>query len=246
MKNHAGEGTVRRNRNLFLGTGLFVFVTGLLLASCTDFYSTTWGEDFARDPSNIKVTTSNVNELLKDANGDTKASRAILEKLKGTTNPKLQVAAVKAANQAAGLTGLVLSNLDILTGDHNTDSLTTLGQTVMGEAKKNDIVGVANDIAGILPSPDDTLRFPEGSVIKSVSNSDLTLLLVTMMMAEATEFEKGFDDYAKDWNGTDKKIDGKGTVALKQKEKVVAAIANEMISRPDSELGKMLKDLVGA
>ncbi|MDR0731329.1 MAG: hypothetical protein LBF63_06640 [Treponema sp.] len=245
MKNHAEEGNIRRNRNgsLFFGTVLFV-LAGLLLASCKDFYSTSWGEDLARDPANVKVTASNVNELLRDANGDTKASRAILEKLKGTTNPTLQAASVKAANQAAGLTGLVLSNLDTLTGETDTDALTKVAQTVFGEAKKNDITGVANDIAGTLENTlkeSATPEFKENSFAKSVSTSDLTLLLVTMMMGEAVAASADFESYAKNW-GSSKTIEGTG---LDANEKVIAAIANEVISRPDSELGKMLESLVG-
>jgi hypothetical protein len=242
MKNHEGEGI---RRNLFLGTVLFAFVTGLLLAGCTDFYSSTWGEGLARDPSSVKVTASNINELLKDANGDPKASRAILEKVRGSKDPALQAAAVKAANQAAGLTQLVLSNLDAVTGDNarDTDSLTKLGETILGEARNNDITGIALDIAGTLPVKDTSNgpRF-DGSFAKSVSTSDLTLLLVTMMMAEATEASDDFGAYAAKW-GSEKTIDDPN---LQSKELVIAAIANEVISRPDSNLGEMLKDLVGA
>jgi hypothetical protein len=247
MKNHTEEGNIRRNRNgnLFFGIVLFA-LAGLLLASCTDFYSTSWGEALARDPSNVKVTASNVNELLRDANGDTKASRAILEKLKGTTDPTLQAASVKAANQAAGLTELVLSNLGVLTADGtNTDALTKVAETVFGEAKKNDITGVANDVAGTLENTlkeGSTPEFKEDSFAKSVSTSDLTLLLVTVMMGEAVNASDDFDAYANKW-GSDKKI-GNGD-GLDKNEKVIAAIANEVISRPDSELGNMLKNLVG-
>ncbi|MDR1637241.1 MAG: hypothetical protein LBR93_07870 [Treponema sp.] len=247
MKNCPGKDGFRRSRNLFFGTLLLVLGAGLLLASCSDFYSSTWGDAFVRDPSKVNVNSSNVYELLKDANGDTKASRAILEKLKGTTDPKLQAAAVKAANQAAGLTGLVLSNLDTVTGANadNPDSLKGLASSVLGEAKKNDIKGVADGIVETLTVTTGTPPKFEGDFADSVSTSDLTLLLVTMMMAEVEaqeiEGDNPFDKYAEDW-GTKKKIDGTG---LNGNERVIAAIANEVKDRPDSNLGKMLKELVG-
>jgi hypothetical protein len=235
-----------RIRLLSLGAALSVFGMGLFLTSCNDFYSTTWGDAFTRDPANVKVTSSNVNELLKDANGDTGASRAILEKLKETKDPKLQAAAVKAANQAAGLTGLALSNLGTITGDNagNLDSLETLAKTILADAKENDIKGVAADIASTLPvTPDNTPLFV-GNFADSVSTSDLTLLLVTMMLAEIPADMNDFDEYAAKW-GSEKRIDDKGTIRLSKTERVIAAIANTVSERPSSELGKMLKNLVG-
>jgi hypothetical protein len=247
MKNNIGKDSACRIRNLFFGAVLLALGTGLLLASCSDFYSTTWGEAFARDPSNVKVTSSNVDELLKDASGDREASRAILKKLIGTDDPKLQAAAVKAANQAAGLTELALSNLGTLTGSNadNADSLEKLAKTIMAEARENDIKGIADDIAGTLPVSSSNPPQFRGSFADSVSSSDLTLLLVTMMLAEVPE-ENEFDDYVDEW-GSGKKIDGTGNINLDEKEKVIAAVANEVIGkRVDSELGKMLGSLVGA
>jgi hypothetical protein len=204
------------------------------------------GEDFVRDPSNVKVDSSNVNELLKDANGDTEASRAILDKLAGTSDPKMQAAAVKAANQASGLTELILTNLDVVTGaDSNNGSLETLAQTVLGEARRNDITGIAIDIVNTLPV-DVSGAKPEfaGSFVKSVSTSDLTILLVTMMMAEVTDGD--FENYVNGWGTTSggKNISSAGSLDSKN-ERVIAAIANEVIGRPDSKLGNMLKNLVG-
>lgn len=248
MKNCVEKDRGRQTRNLFCGVLALVFAAGLSLVSCTDFYSSSWGEAFVRDPANVKVTSSNVYELLKDANGDKAASRAILQKLKGTDDPTLRAAAVRAANQAAGLTELVLSNLGTLTGSNagNTDSLENLAKTILGEAKKNDIGGIADDVADTLPTRDTASGRPifEGSFAKSASTSDLTLLLLTMMLAEASEASEDFDSYAGKWGG-DKKINGEGETLLDGEEKVIAAIANEVISRPDSDLKKMLKGLVG-
>jgi hypothetical protein len=247
MRNNMGKDSVYRIRNLFAGSVLLALGTGLLLAACTDFYSTTWGEAFARDPSDVKVTSSNVYELLKDANGDKEASRAILKKLIGTDDPELQAAAVKAANQAAGLTELVVSNLGTLTGSNagNADSLESLAKTIMGEVKENDIRGIADDVAGTLPVTSDNPPQFKGSFASSVPTSDLTLLLIAMMLAEVPESDE-FDDYTKEW-GSGKKIDGSGNLNLDGKERIIAATANEVIGkRPDSELGDMLRSLVGA
>jgi hypothetical protein len=248
MRKNNEKRRVRAIRGAFFGTALLALGAALLLTACNEFFSSTWGESFARDPSGVKVTASNVDELLQAANGDTKASRAILKKLKGTKNPKLQAAAVKAANQAGGLTGLALSNLGTLTDGasaENEDALKELAGTVLAEAKKNDISGIAEDIAGILPvtdSPNGPVF--EGDFIDSVSTADLTLLLVTLMLSEVPDPDApdAFDQYLTDNWSDPNKINGTG---LDGSEKLIAAIANEVIARPDSELGKMLKSLVG-
>jgi hypothetical protein len=233
MKNH-------RNRMFF---GVMALVTGLALVSCGDFFSQTWGEGFARDPSNVKVSESNVKDLLQDANGDPEASRAILEKLKGTENPALQAAAVKAANQASGLTQIILSNLDTLTKDTNdTGALEILAQTVLNEAKNNGIVAVAGTIADTLSVTvtEDSVPVFEGSFVKSVPTSDLTILLVTMMMAEAVELNDDFSAYADKWEN--KSITN--AADLGPRERLIAATANEVIARGDGNLSDMLKNLV--
>jgi hypothetical protein len=251
MKNRTKEGVVRRSRKgkLFFGAVLLALM-GLFLASCkNDFYSTTWGDAFVRDPSNVKVNASNVNELLRDANGDIGASRAILKKLKGTTDPTLKAAAIKAANQSAGLTELVLSNLGTLTENdgNNQEALIDVADKIFGDAKKNDITEVSDEIAEILiqevTGKGSAPVFKEGSAVKSVSTSDLTLLLVTMMMGEAVEASEDFEDYADRWGKTKNINDSKN---LNNNERIIADVANEVIGRPDSELGKMLKNLVGA
>jgi hypothetical protein len=239
MKNYTEKEGAHRARNLFSGVVPLMLGIGLLLASCKDFYSTSLGEPFARDPSNVKVTRSNVYDLLKDANGDIEASREILKKLKGTDDPVLQAAAVKAATQAAGLTELAVSNLGVLTGANasNGASLENLARMILAAVTKNDIRGIAADIAATVNGP----------ALDQVPTSDLTLLLVTLMLAEVPDTDAGadpFGDYADTW-GSEKKIDGSGTVPLDKNEEVIALVANVVISRPDSALGKMVKSLVG-
>jgi hypothetical protein len=84
----------------------------------------------------------------------------------------------------------------------------------------------------------------QGDYIKNVSDGDLTTLAFTMVLAEG-EKAGSFDAYIKGWtDNTGKKIDGTGTT-LSASERVIAAIANEFTNRPNSDLGKMLKDLLG-
>jgi hypothetical protein len=98
-----------------------------------------------------------------------------------------------------------------------------------------------------LPVSDSNPPRFEGDFINSVSTSDLTLLLVTLMLAEVpdTDDPDAFDKYAGQWGTEPGQKDINDGTGLDASEKLIAAIANEVIDRPDSELGKMLKSLVG-
>ncbi|MDR0731340.1 MAG: hypothetical protein LBF63_06695, partial [Treponema sp.] len=127
-----------------------------LFGSCQnplDFFTNSLGGDWARDPGTITVTSKNVNALLKESRGDTKASKGILEKiaaeLKGNPDPDpvLQAAAVTAANQAAGLGELVLGNISTVLDSIDSeggegaseDTFKTLLEDIEKKAKENEI-----------------------------------------------------------------------------------------------------------
>ncbi|MDR1971052.1 MAG: hypothetical protein LBQ46_03940 [Treponema sp.] len=213
------------------------------LASCADFFTNSWAKDGARDPGTIKVTSSNVDDLLKEARGDRPMSRGILDKLEGTTDPVLQAAAVTAGNQAAGLGQTVLSNLDILLDDtSDTTTLTKLAKEIQDDVKRNDIVGIADILAKTLPVSSGnppTL----GDFSKEVSTSDLTLMAVTLVLAEAERASQDFDTYIAGWGGGGKDLQGNN---LSPNERLIAAVANEAANRPDSQFGDMLKNLLNA
>jgi hypothetical protein len=116
-----------------------------LLNSCADFFSTSWGEMFKRNPKNVKVTASNVYDLLDAAKSDPELSRAILEKINADSGDTLKHAAIKAANQAAGVTTLLLENIatliDASKSNSYEDAITKVTETIRGAVKDNDVVG---------------------------------------------------------------------------------------------------------
>jgi hypothetical protein len=134
------------------------FVVLLLLNSCADFFSTSWGDAFKRDPKKVKVTVSNVGQLLEVAKGDPELSRAILDKIDANSAGALKQAAIKAANQAAGVTTLVLENVKTLIDAYNDrdsignyeDAITGVVETIQGAAEKNDVRGISEKLVEIL------------------------------------------------------------------------------------------------
>ncbi|MDR3248428.1 MAG: hypothetical protein LBT39_06545 [Treponema sp.] len=222
-----------------------------LLASCADFFTTSWGLAAARDTSKIEVNADNIKQLLRDANGDKKTSKVILgkiaDKLESNTNPnsepELRVATVKAANQASGLGQLVLGEIDkVLADGADEDALNALVDAIQDGAKENKLGEIAEDVGrSLLPVTTGTKPVFAGDFIDDVSTSDLTLLAVTLILAESGG---DFEAYIESWSDGTKKLDGTGAV-LNSNERLIAAIANELAGR-DGELSKMLSDLLEA
>jgi hypothetical protein len=130
------------------------FVVLVLLNSCSDFFSTSWGELFKRDPKNVKVTSSNVYDLLDAAKGNMELSRAILDQIGANSSDALKIAAIKAANQAAGIPTLALENVNTLLDAVDTknyeEALRKVADSIQGAVKSNDIVGISEKLTVIL------------------------------------------------------------------------------------------------
>jgi predicted small secreted protein len=229
-----------------LGLPAAVVMCAVLLASCSDFFTTSWGKDLARDPGTITVTTKNVKSLLKESKGDTKASKGILDKiaaeLKDNPNPDpaLQTAAITAANQASGLSGLVLENIDTVLGDDiDDDVFTKLLDDIQETAKENDLAGIKTDVEDSLKTAVTTSSGkPEfkPEVVNGVSDAELAQLALTLILAES---DGDFEGYIDHW-GADKNLNGTG---LTESEKIIAAVANELTKR-GGELGGYISDML--
>ncbi|MDR1443941.1 MAG: hypothetical protein LBI94_03575 [Treponema sp.] len=223
----------------------------VLLASCSNFFTTSWGKDWARDPSTIKVTTKNVKSLLKESKGDAKASRGILDKiaaeLKNNPNqPELQAAAITAANQASGLTELVLENINLVlnSDSQSEDTFNKLLTEVQGTAKNNDMKGISDNIVtslGPAVTSSGKPQFTPG-VIDDVSDAELAQLALTLILAESESQSTSVEDYLAGW-GTSKKTDDATTLSSPS-ESIIAAVANEL-TRRGGELGNNISGLLG-
>jgi hypothetical protein len=226
---------------------IFALTAAVLLSSCADFFTNSWGKNAARDPGTIKVTSGNVNDLLREAKGDTKTSKGILDKiaeqLKNNPNPDptLQAAAIKAAGQAGGLGTTVLDSLGKLdTNDPNVFNEMLTG--IYNKTKANDLTGISAAVTDSLKVPQTNPPSFQGDFVDNVSDSDLTILTLTLVLAEAEKNNNSFENYIKTWTdtGSQKKIDGSG---LDSSERVIAAAVNELSTRPGS-LGGMLDDFL--
>jgi hypothetical protein len=111
---------------------------------------------FKRDPKNVRVTASNVYDLLDAAKGDQELSRAILDKLNVDSDDTLKRAAIKAANQAAGISTVVLENVGDLidAADANKDdreaAFRKVAENIQRDIANNDIVDIAKQLTDIL------------------------------------------------------------------------------------------------
>jgi hypothetical protein len=140
--------------------------------SCADFFSTSWGDLFKRDPAKVKVTTSNVHDLLDAAKGDKDLSKAILDQINANSDNALKLAAIKAANQAAGISTLALENVkDLIDAADNkdTDALKNLAETIQTDLQNNGIVDIANKLTSILENEVEFSKAPS-IVLKYVGN----------------------------------------------------------------------------
>jgi hypothetical protein len=237
-----GSGLVLFNRRFMMKKRIFGLAAAalVLLSSCANFFTNSWGKNTARDPSTIKVTSGNVKDLLKEAKGDTKTSKGILDKiteqLKDNTDPAsdpaLRAAAVTAANQASGLGTVMLDSLDIILGDDvpTAETLNTLLETIQDKTKGNDLQSISKDVVdslSVTTSNGKPVFHPD--FIENTTEADLTLLTLTLVLAEAERVQDDFDTYIKTW--TDGSKDLSTVAGLSDSEKVIAAAANGIISK---------------
>jgi hypothetical protein len=106
------------------------------------------------------------------------------------------------------------------------------------------------------PSPKNSIphgkpEFEDGFIDDSISESDLTLLVMTLILAKIEKVERvehrSLDEYLTDWTREDTTKDVKTGAGLDDDELLIASIVNFMIDRGDdmSKLTNMIKDLLG-
>jgi hypothetical protein len=124
-----------------------------LMNSCADFFSTSWGEIFKRDPKNVRVTASNVRDLLDVAKGDPDLARAILDQIDKESDDALKLSAIKAANQAADIPTLALENISdfidaVNSGEEETAIRRVIEQIERG-IQDRDLAGISGKLGNI-------------------------------------------------------------------------------------------------
>jgi hypothetical protein len=168
--------------------GATALIVLFALNSCTDFVTTSWGEMFRRDPKNVRVTASTVDDLLDAATGDRELSRAILDKINANSDDTLKRAAIKAANQAAGISTVALENVkDLMDASKNKDgdALTNLIESILDDVRDNDVKGIGEKVTGILQDKVESSARPKNSKEALILAENVTLSATTRDNKEA-------------------------------------------------------------
>jgi hypothetical protein len=186
-----------KNRHFVLGRILFLAflaAAGLLLFSCTQFFSTSWAPWAARDYDKLipAVTAGNVNQLTSLYENDPDGSLALLKKIQAAeSSPELEAAALKAAVNSISLVSAIAG----VAGD-----LGSLGSLTEGETRdiiKDVLDGMKNlekaseALSEILPSPEDTEAWD--NFTETASADDLAMGAVVLLLGEVSG-NVDFDD----------------------------------------------------
>lgn len=211
-----------------------------LLVSCTGFFTTSWGG--ARDPGRMTVTADNVQQLLGNAKGDANASKGILDKIAEMSNPDaaMKTAAVTAARQASGIELELLKNLsDLIDAAQAQDGsgLETIVELLSGAIKDNDLPGISADLTKILGGDNinDEGEFRNPSFLNNVGELDITVLTVTLVLAEVEKSGKDLPTYLADLDVN---------APPSPSEEVIVALARVAVNR-GTNIGSMLDGFFG-
>jgi hypothetical protein len=211
-KNIKEKITMNGAKNLKGLSGILVVL--LLMNSCAEFFSTSWGETFKRNPKNVNVTDSNVNDLLDVAKGNTELSKAILDQIDAGSSDELKHAAIKAANQASGISTLALENVQTLIdavdkgGDQK--ALETIAREILDAAKSNNLADISDKLVEILNSEMD---------VTSIGNHKTALISAGKIVVPVPQ-KTGGGNPAKIYidMGNDSDNKGKTTIIVNGKE----------------------------
>jgi hypothetical protein len=224
--------------------GLPWFLAALVLISCTDFFSSSWGTWAARDPSELvpPVTPGNVKELVSMAENDPDLSLEVLKGIKkavgkagGQDKAKLQNSAITAAVNASNMGNALLNNAADLAGMEDAEMVKDLLiDTING---LGNLTSAADNLTVILPDPSDTAAF--GAFVDSASADDLALAAALIMAGDA---KKSGDPDAY-MSGYTPGSPATPTAALAEE---LAAEASLKYSDPGYTGGGILGDLLGS
>jgi paraquat-inducible protein B len=175
----------------------------LILSSCMDVFSTSWGSALKRDPNKLipTVTASNVGELLEASLGDTEFASTLLSKIAdsakkttGKEKAELQDAALKAAANASGLATEVLKNAETLlkTANGNTGDIQHSIDGILKDINGSNLQQISEDLNSVL-----TGNNYNGN---KASNEDLAMAAIILLLADAQKADT-LEDYLDSFSG---------------------------------------------
>ncbi len=201
-------------RKLTKGSLLFPLTIVLLagiLTSCTDFFTTSWGEWAARDKSTLvkNVTSDNIDELMATAANDKEMQVIIMNNLVDAVskeeNPdkkkKLQNAGVELALSTTNIMDTVLGSVGELTslmdggdgGEVDTDEVITYVTDILNSM--SNLQGSTDNLSAMINIEDIDNLVDENNAMNMALTS--VLLLCAEVQSVASE-EKPMQDYFDD------------------------------------------------
>jgi hypothetical protein len=173
---------------------LFLVLGTLILSSCDEFYSSTWGTTRKYEGSKIDLNAGNLDAWVETAIGNPELANALLEKIKddlpglsGKDKAKYQDTGVKLAVEASGIGSSILSNAAVALDQlekKNSDAVKDILSNIQNDFKKNNGAKAAKDIAEIVDVPDSD-KPPEiqGDYALSASASDVGQAVMVLALA---------------------------------------------------------------
>jgi hypothetical protein len=166
-----------------------IMVSGILVSlvfvSCTDFFTSSWGEWAARDPASLirNVSAGNVDEYIAMAENNPGLSLELLKKIdgavgsaSGSDKTHLQNAAVTAAVNASDFTNVLMNNVPDVSTLEDADKVKELINDTLNSM--GNLTSVSDTLTGVLEQ--DTTAF-----IDSASADDLAMAAALILAGEA-------------------------------------------------------------
>jgi hypothetical protein len=185
--------------------GFALFAAAGLLASCTDFFSSSLAPWAARDPASLipPVTAGNVQDLIAQAENDPNLSLTVLRRIKeakakasGEELSRLQASALTAAVNATGLGSSLLSKAGEITSVIG-DAEKAKGLVVSAINGMSNLAETSELLGDILPAPGDDGAFQ--SFVDAADSESLVMSTAVLLAAEsqkhgdAEEYIENFD-----------------------------------------------------
>lgn len=225
----------------------------VVLASCQQFFTTSLGEAFARDPKDLvpKVTANNAADLADSTRGDSDASLALLDDLEDVIadadpedKAELTAVALDVASSASGLENAILQD-----GDELVDLLQDAD--LDDPAVQEQIYGIVEDsLAGL-----DNLSAASASLVSILtapgaasvddlaaasSAEDLAMAAIMLLSANAADDPSGVSGYIDSFDPDSGALSESESLAVTLAEAAAAKYAAEGGEGPLADLLSIL------
>jgi hypothetical protein len=180
-----------KTRHFSTGRILFpalLVMAGLLLFSCTQFFSNSWAPWAARAYDKIipTVTVDNVDELISIFENDPNGSLALLKKIRDAHNdessPELEAAALKAAVNSIGLVSAIAGATGNMNDWGDPEKARNKFDSVLDDMEN--LEDASEVLFEILPGPDDKEAW--ANFTKSASADDLAMGAILLLLGAAS------------------------------------------------------------